>query len=210
MAQASFLEQENDHTPVSSNRFEDPTAAQTSNGFVVPSGLLDNRDDTQTTTAGRNARVAWTAPQNRLVDDATRRLQLACPDKKVVRVLPWPVEMKNLRRVEDTVPQRTDVSIVPDASPASHQMAGHVDAIRMSAYREKSPSAVFNSFSEFARSMVQENPTEWEAVERAWNEKQVIGQTLRPVAMAGDENQPIRPAPPPGTRSNGQAQEGES
>jgi hypothetical protein len=50
-------------------------------------------------------------------------------------------------------------------------MVGHVDAIRMSAYREKSPSAVFNSFSEFARSMVQENPTEWEAVERAWNEK---------------------------------------
>ncbi|EEU48021.1 uncharacterized protein NECHADRAFT_75175 [Fusarium vanettenii 77-13-4] len=44
MAQASFLEQENDHTPVSGNRFEYPTAAETSNGFVVPSGLLDNGD----------------------------------------------------------------------------------------------------------------------------------------------------------------------
>ncbi|KAJ4246670.1 hypothetical protein NW757_009260 [Fusarium falciforme] len=41
----------------------------------------------------------------------------------------------------------------------------------MTAYREKSPAAVFNSFSEFARTMVQENPTEWEAVERAWNER---------------------------------------
>ncbi|KAJ4199600.1 hypothetical protein NW767_008023 [Fusarium falciforme] len=50
-------------------------------------------------------------------------------------------------------------------------MTGHVDSIRMTAYREKSPAAVFNSFSEFARTMVQENPTEWEAVERAWNER---------------------------------------
>ncbi|KAL2675120.1 hypothetical protein Neosp_011300 [[Neocosmospora] mangrovei] len=52
-------------------------------------------------------------------------------------------------------------------SPANHQMAGHVDAIRTTAHREKSPSAVFNSFSEFTRFMVQKNPTEWEDIERA-------------------------------------------
>ncbi|UPK98563.1 hypothetical protein LCI18_009498 [Fusarium solani-melongenae] len=127
----SFLEQENDHTPVSSNRFEDAAAAQAEDGFVVPDGLVNGRDNAPETTADRNARVAWTAPQNRLVDDATRRLQFSSPDKKVVRILPWPVEMKNLRRVDDTAPQRTDASILPNTSPASRQMTGHIDSISM-------------------------------------------------------------------------------
>lgn len=38
-----------------------------------------------------------TFSQNKLVDDATHRAKLACPDKVVVRVLPWKVEMINLR-----------------------------------------------------------------------------------------------------------------
>ncbi|KAI8719279.1 hypothetical protein NCS52_00708400 [Fusarium sp. LHS14.1] len=138
MAQVSFLEQENDHTPVSGNRFEYPT------GPGLPS------------CQGRSTEG----------DGWHRRL-----GGFRVQSLPWVVEMKSLRRAEDTVPKRTDVSIVPNASPASRQMAGHVDAIHMTAYGEKSPSAVFNSFSEFTRFMVQKNPTEWEDVERAWNEK---------------------------------------
>ncbi|KAF5989844.1 hypothetical protein FBULB1_526 [Fusarium bulbicola] len=50
------------------------------------------------------AKVAWTAGQNKLVDDAARRATEACPDKVVVRVLPWKREFANLQRVTDAKP----------------------------------------------------------------------------------------------------------
>jgi hypothetical protein len=50
-----------------------------------------------------NPRIAWTACHNKLVDDAVRRATRECHDKLAVRVQPWMVEMKNLRRISGDV-----------------------------------------------------------------------------------------------------------
>ncbi|KAL2694140.1 hypothetical protein Neosp_000712 [[Neocosmospora] mangrovei] len=132
--------------------------------FVRSPGWTQHTPNTQGAGRVQTARVAWAALQNKLVDDATRRAQLTCPNKVVVRVLPWKVELINLRRVEDTTPKMTDLTTVPRASPASRAMVMHTNSVRMNSFRNKSPASVFGSLSEFARSMAEKDLETWELV----------------------------------------------
>ncbi|KAF5659279.1 hypothetical protein FCIRC_12561 [Fusarium circinatum] len=94
------------------------------------------------------AKVAWTAGQNKLVDDAARRATEACPDKVVIRVLPWKREFANLQRVTDAKPAVTETHSL--ASNVDLAMADHLDAFRARQFENSHPSCVFASLSQIA------------------------------------------------------------
>ncbi|KAI8720960.1 CCHC-type domain-containing protein [Fusarium sp. LHS14.1] len=159
LAQRSHLEQEEQYEPLGSE-FDDSDSD--GEPFVRSPGWTQHTPNIQGAGRVQTARVAWAALQNKLADDATRRAKFACPDKVVVRVLPWKVELINLRRVEDTTPKMTDLTTVPRVSPASRAMVMHTNSVRMNSFRNKSPASVFGSLSEFARSMVEKDLETWE------------------------------------------------
>ncbi|KAF5530545.1 hypothetical protein FMEXI_13483 [Fusarium mexicanum] len=117
------------------------------------------------------AKVAWTAGQNKLVDDAARRATEACPDKVVVRVLPWKREFANLQRVTDAKPAVTETETHSLASNVDLAMADHLDAFRARQSENSHPSCVFASLSEYARGIAQADKQTWSGVIAAWNEK---------------------------------------
>ncbi|KAF5250314.1 hypothetical protein FANTH_4514 [Fusarium anthophilum] len=116
------------------------------------------------------AKVAWTAGQNKLVDNAARRATEACPDKVVVRVLPWKREFANLQRVTDAKPA-VETETHSLASNVDLAMADHLDAFRARQFENRHPSCIFASLSEYARGIAQADKQTWSGVIAAWNGK---------------------------------------
>jgi hypothetical protein len=75
--------------------------------------------------------VAWTTVKNNLVDDTTSNASLACPDKVMVRVLPWKREFSNLRRINDVEPRVTDTSDNPKVTSAIIGLPKHTDSYKV-------------------------------------------------------------------------------
>ncbi|KAF5531049.1 hypothetical protein FPHYL_13981, partial [Fusarium phyllophilum] len=86
-----------------------------------------------------SAKVAWTAGQNKLVDDAARQASEACPDKVIARVLPWKREFANLQRVTDAEPAVTQIEGHSLASNVDLAMAHHLDAFRARQFENSHP-----------------------------------------------------------------------
>ncbi|KAF5671349.1 hypothetical protein FHETE_4156 [Fusarium heterosporum] len=175
----------NDHDFAGDNtrRSTDTTAPATGDGlndptgneevFVVPPFFLTKKaNDTTVKTTARNARVAWTASRNKLIDDAVQRAIRECPGKRVVRVQPWSVEMRNLKRVgEDVESTPTDTSTHANADLGLLTLVEHHDKQRQIAFSSKSPTQVHGSLSEYARSKAIDDPDTWVRVHAAWNQK---------------------------------------
>jgi hypothetical protein len=119
-----------------------------------------------------NAKVAWTAGQNKLVDDAARRASLACPDKVVVRVLPWKREFSNLTRINDAEPRVTDTSANTTVTSAIIGLSKHTDSYKVRKFEDTHPSRVHASLSEMARRIVQDKPNDWPLILAARQEAQ--------------------------------------
>ncbi|KAG9503006.1 hypothetical protein J7337_005843 [Fusarium musae] len=124
-----------------------------------------------TTQASTKTRIAWTAGHNKLVDDAVSRAIEQIPDKLVVRVQPWALEMGNLKRVRDDIePKQTDTSVNAAANRSMVALVKHTNAFSQRVFKEKSPTQVKCSLSEYARSKAIEDPKKWSDVHDAWNE----------------------------------------
>ncbi|EWZ37539.1 hypothetical protein FOZG_09528 [Fusarium oxysporum Fo47] len=117
------------------------------------------------------AKVAWTAGQNKLVDDAARRASQACPGKVVARILPWKREFGNLQRVVDAEPVLIQTQGHSIASNVDMAMARHLNAFRSRQFEDSHPVCVFASLSELARGIAQADKQSWSGVIAAWNEK---------------------------------------
>ncbi|KAF4443430.1 AAA domain-containing [Fusarium acutatum] len=103
-------------------------------------------------TDSLTAKVAWTAGQNKLVDDADK-------------------EFTNLQRVAQPEPFGIDVSLQPTTGKGSRALAEFLNVSTARKFENTNPSHVFGSFSEFARSIVKSNEEEWPGVVQAWKEK---------------------------------------
>ncbi|KAF4460376.1 MFS monocarboxylate transporter [Fusarium albosuccineum] len=117
------------------------------------------------------AKVAWAAPSNKLVDDATRRAHRECPDKIVVRVLPWKVEMRNFTSAEPAQMHLIDTTEAPRAGSASRLLAELTNGYTMTCFEERSPTQVFRSLSEFARTVAEKEGDKWGGYWKAIHEK---------------------------------------
>jgi hypothetical protein len=120
-----------------------------------------------------NAKVAWTAGQNKLVDDVVRRASSACPGKVVVRVLPWKREFSNLTRINDAEPHVTDTSENPTVNGAIVGLCQHTDSYKLKRFEDTHPTRVYASLSEMARRIVQDKPDDWPLILAARRQAQM-------------------------------------
>ncbi|KAF5005856.1 hypothetical protein FDECE_7730 [Fusarium decemcellulare] len=144
--------------------------------FTVSPGFYLKEHDTPSAEAPKSevnltAKAAWIAPSNTLVDDATRRAHRECPDKIVVQVLSWKVEMDNLMSAEPAQAHLINTAEAPLASSASRLLAEHTNGYAMTCFEERSPSKVFRSLSEFARTVAEQEGDKWSDYWKAINEK---------------------------------------
>ncbi|KAG5806887.1 hypothetical protein H9Q74_010176 [Fusarium xylarioides] len=104
-------------------------------GTIQTSGNPSNTDSL-------TAKVAWTAGQNKLADDADK-------------------EFANLQRVTQPEPFGIDISLQTTAGRGrgrgSRALAEFLNASTARKFENTNPSRVFGSFSEFARSIVEIN-----------------------------------------------------
>lgn len=158
-------------TEATANEWNVDTNQETN--MTMPAAFqVSNTANTTVPAPPRNPRIAWTACHNKLVDDAVRRVIRECHDKLVVRVQPWMVEMKNLRRISDDVaPTPTDTSTNVVADRGLLTLVTHHDAYKQRTFEETSPTQVQGSLSEYARSMAFADPETWADVHAAWNQK---------------------------------------
>ncbi|KAK7398570.1 hypothetical protein QQX98_012048 [Neonectria punicea] len=140
---------------------------------AVPSGWNQTETQSAVQPTGPNAtpKVAWTAGQNKLVDDAIRRLAQACPDKIVRRILPWKTERADMLIVERRQPRVIDTTQAPLAGSQDRTLAKHINSQFTTSFLEKSPSSVFQTVSQFAKEIAEQHPDEWTAYRRAVFEK---------------------------------------
>ncbi|KAG5817566.1 hypothetical protein H9Q74_005520 [Fusarium xylarioides] len=132
---------------------------------------VDTPVEDVTTQTSTKTRIAWTAGHNKLVDDAVSRTIEQIPDKLVVRVQPWALEMGNVKRVRDDIaPKQTDTSVNAAANRSMVALIEHINAFARRAFKEKSPTQVKCSLSEYARSKATEDPEKWSDVHDAWNQ----------------------------------------
>ncbi|KAF4343311.1 hypothetical protein FBEOM_2748 [Fusarium beomiforme] len=142
-----------------------------SNAYQKVAKFDTKTDEWGTPTSISSSKIAWTAGQNKPVDDATRRAPKACPDNVVVRVLSWKREMANLQHVVDASPSCTDTEGHKLASNVDHAMAEHFEDFRARKFQDTHPSCVFASFSEYARGIVEADENSWSGVIAARNKK---------------------------------------
>ncbi|KAH6968675.1 P-loop containing nucleoside triphosphate hydrolase protein [Fusarium avenaceum] len=119
-----------------------------------------NTEEAEEESAG-NAKVAWTAGKNKLADDAARRASLACPDKVVVRVLPWKREFSNLTRINDVEPRVTNTSANPTVTGAIIGLSKHTESYKAREFEDTHATRVHASLSEMARRIVRNKPDDW-------------------------------------------------
>ncbi|KAF4958247.1 hypothetical protein FSARC_11045 [Fusarium sarcochroum] len=103
-------------------KYDDPT--QVAPGFKFAAVKTNIATKSQFSTV----RVAWTAPENKLVDDACRHAPKTCHGKRIARVLPFKREFANLLCVDEAKPHVTDISKNVLAAPASIALSRYSDA----------------------------------------------------------------------------------
>ncbi|KAF4458022.1 hypothetical protein F53441_176 [Fusarium austroafricanum] len=151
--------------PVS--KYDDPAPTE----YGKSKGFKSTESQPFQDTIAPFAKVAWLAGQNQLCEDAVKRLVKRCPDKVVVRSLPFKRELKNLRRVLDARPVPTDTFAHQLVDNVNRAMAKHYDAFKLQNFTSTHPTQVTASSSEFCRSKAEADLQKWSGVHKAWSEK---------------------------------------
>ena len=113
-----------------------------------------------------DAKVAWLAPHNKLVEDAVIRLQRECIGKIIRRMLPWNTELNNVMAAEPQEPSLININYSRATTSAHRKLAKHSNGAKLRHHKELSPNHCLGSMSEYAKQLA-ENSSDWEKYKQA-------------------------------------------
>lgn len=100
--------------------------------------------------------IVWTAPQNTQVADALERLKSAMPNKKIVRVHSYALELRSFMNAKPEAPESTPIT--KDTPDSHRRFIKLVNKFRLNQFEDGSPAADLHSWSSQLRAKFKASP----------------------------------------------------
>ncbi|KAF7550803.1 hypothetical protein G7Z17_g5468 [Cylindrodendrum hubeiense] len=122
----------------------------------------DPAEDAVPDAVTTDSRVAWLAPQNKLVDDAALRLKRKVGNNLVCRLFPWKRELRNLLQSEVVGPELIDLgNLDQGTSGQQRSLLRHFNTVSNLHWKEHSPGANADSLSQMAKGIAAKDKAKW-------------------------------------------------
>ncbi|KAM0250382.1 hypothetical protein ACHAQJ_008629 [Trichoderma viride] len=122
--------------------------SQTQDDAAAQREREESKEQEYSRATSHTGRVAWVAPQNVQVDDAVRRLTAMSPDKIILRIYSYKVEVHNLVSAEPVSSTAIDTR---QMNAAARQIVDNYNGFELRRDHKRNPAEDKNSWSESCR-----------------------------------------------------------